>query len=71
VRGEGGGNALGDAAGGVSPQKTKAEGGEQQEEILKGGEEDDLSLTVLPGPALHMCILNTYLLSWLLVPEGK
>ena len=41
MQGEGGGNGLRDAAGGVSSQKAKAEGGEQQE-IVKGGEEGDV-----------------------------
>lgn len=48
AQGEGGGNGLRDAAGDISSQKAKAEGEEQQEEMLKGGVEGD----VLLGPSL-------------------
>lgn len=37
VQGDRGVSGLKDAAGGASSQKAKAEGGEQQEDILKGG----------------------------------
>lgn len=50
--GEGGGNGLGDAAGGVASQKAKAEGGGQQEEILKGGEEGDVLMSCSPRSSL-------------------
>lgn len=42
VQGEGGGNGLQDAAGEVLSQNAEAEGEEQQDEILKAREAEDV-----------------------------